>query len=182
MMLFVIYQPQILNGYIILSDNFNTQDANIETKESQLNKIHLKGIGNDINRIEKENSFVQKNLNNENLKELELQDKVYQNILFVLENEKIFTNPNLSILEFSEKVGSNEKYVSNTISNYFKMNYSNLINSYRINEAKRLIYENQSLSLNEIMKASGFNFRTTFYTAFNKHTGMSPTQFKDMKP
>jgi tetratricopeptide (TPR) repeat protein len=111
--------------------------------------------------------------------EVQLQNKIYQNIIHFLENDKIYTNPYLSIHDLSEKVGCNEKYVSSAISTCSKVNYSYLINSYRINEAKRLIYNNQFESLNEVMASSGFNSRTAFYTAFNKHTGMSPKQFKE---
>lgn len=121
------------------------------------------------------------NINPEpSIKESLSESKVYLKIIDLLEKEKLYTNPYLSITDLSEKVGSNEKYVSGAISKHAKVNYSHLINSYRINEAKRLIYENQFDSLNEVMTACGFNSRTTFYTAFNKHTGMSPKHFKDM--
>lgn len=181
MMIFVIYQPHILYGYIVLSENYTVQTSkiitseNVFSKKNQLEKLNYK---NDY--LEFKQIFLQKSLNEETSKELEIQMKIYQKTLDLLENEKVYTNPNLSITHFSEKVGSNEKYVSSAISAFAKVNYSQFINSYRVNEAKRLIYENELLSLNEIMTASGFNSRTTFYTAFNKYTGMSPNQFKDM--
>src|SRR5690606_13999182 len=106
--------------------------------------------------------------------------KIFDRILLALEKEKIYTNPNLSLSDTSDYVKSNDKYVSAAIAENSNMNYSNFINFYRINEAKRLIYEDSNLSLNEIMQACGFHSRTTFYNAFKKHTGLSPKQFKEM--
>jgi len=105
---------------------------------------------------------------------------VYDKLLVVLEKDKIFKNPYLSIADVAEAVKSNEKYVSAATATYGKMNFSNFINFYRINEARQLIYDGRYSNLNEIMQACGFNSRTTFYTAFQKHTGMSPRQFKSM--
>lgn len=105
---------------------------------------------------------------------------VFDRLQVSLKDEKIYTDPDLSLSKICELIKSNEKYVSSAIASYAKTNYSNFINFYRINEAKRLIYETNSLNLNEVMYASGFNSRTTFYTAFKKHTGMSPKQFKEM--
>lgn len=112
--------------------------------------------------------------NEDNLK------KIFDRILYALEKEKIYTNPTLSLSETAEHVKSNDKYVSAAIAENANMNYSNFINFYRINEAKRLIYEDGHFNLNEVMYACGFNSRTTFYNAFKKHTGLSPKQFKEM--
>lgn len=106
--------------------------------------------------------------------------KIFDRILYALEKEKIYTNPTLSLSETAEHVKSNDKYVSAAIAEHANMNYSNFINFYRINEAKRLIYEEGHFNLNEVMYACGFNSRTTFYNAFKKHTGLSPKQFKEM--
>lgn len=106
---------------------------------------------------------------------------IFEKLLCVLENDKIYTDPNISLSKTAEIIKSNEKYVSSAIATYAKTNYSNFINSYRINQAKLLIYENNNLNINEVMYVCGFNSRTTFYEAFKKHTGMSPRQFKDLK-
>lgn len=106
---------------------------------------------------------------------------VFNKLLFALEKEKIYKDPDLSLSKVSEIIKSNERYISSAIAAHTKMNYSNFINSYRINEAKMLLYENNNLNINEVMYACGFNSKTTFYEAFKKLTGMSPKQFKDMK-
>ncbi|HZW77919.1 MAG TPA: AraC family transcriptional regulator [Flavobacteriaceae bacterium] len=106
---------------------------------------------------------------------------LFDRLLDLVNNEKIFTNPLLGIKDVAEMLNSNEKYVSSAIAKYSNMNYSNFINFYRINEAKQLINEMKLANLNEIMQASGFNSRTTFYNAFKNFTGLSPKQFKNMR-
>lgn len=106
---------------------------------------------------------------------------VFSSLLRLLKDEHIYKDPNLSVGKIAEKIKSNEKYVSAAIAAHAKMNYSNFINFYRINEAKRLIHElDHTTTLNEVMYACGFHSRTTFYDSFNKFVGMSPKQFKHM--
>ncbi len=53
------------------------------------------------------------------------------------------------------------------------------INRYRIEEAmKRLVDQNSTGSLLDIVYHAGFNSKSSFYNAFKKYTGMTPTQFK----
>jgi len=59
------------------------------------------------------------------------------------------------------------------------MQFNNYVNSYRVNEAKKMILEGEE-SMSEVQYACGFNSRTTFYTAFKTFTGMSPSKFKEM--
>ncbi len=107
--------------------------------------------------------------------------KIFDEVILLLEKDQVFKKPTLSLTELAEMVGSNEKYVSGAISKYSDSNYSNLVNLYRINEAKRIIYENPATNLNDVMLECGFNSRTPFYNAFIRFTGMSPKQFKEMK-
>ncbi|SEL84779.1 tetratricopeptide repeat protein [Parapedobacter koreensis] len=106
---------------------------------------------------------------------------VFSHLLRLLKEEHIYKDPNLSIGKIAEQLKTNEKYVSAAIAAHAKMNYSNFINFYRINEAKRLIHElEHTTTLNEVMYACGFRSRTTFYDSFSKFVGMSPKQFKHM--
>ena len=58
------------------------------------------------------------------------------------------------------------------------------MNSYRVEEAKRRLADPRShyLTIVAIAQEAGFNSKSAFYTAFRKHTGMTPSQFKDTAP
>ncbi|MFA7446016.1 MAG: AraC family transcriptional regulator [Flavobacteriaceae bacterium] len=106
--------------------------------------------------------------------------KVFDQLVDIMENEKLYKEPALTVDYVTQKIQTNKKYLSNSIAFYTQENFNNFVNSYRIKEAKKIILQNPSLSLNEVMYECGFNSRTPFYTAFQKNTGMSPQQFKDL--
>ena len=106
--------------------------------------------------------------------------RIFEKLVELMESEKIYAEPNLTINSIAQKLQTNRSYLSSSISTYAEMNFNNFINSYRIREAKRLILQNPNLSLNEVMYMCGFNSRTPFYMSFQKCSGMSPQQFKDL--
>lgn len=106
--------------------------------------------------------------------------RIFEKFVGLMESEKIYKEPNLTVNNIAKQINTNRNYLSNSIATYANTNFNNFINSYRIREAKRMILQNSSLTLNEVMYACGFNSRTTFYMAFQKFTGMSPQQFKEL--
>jgi len=102
---------------------------------------------------------------------------LYERIVAKFRRERIHLNPMLSLRDISMAVNSNDKYVSTTIAENSGMNVSSMINYYRVDEAKKIIVAQPECTIQEVMDASGFNSRTTFYNSFRKVTGMSPSQF-----
>lgn len=95
--------------------------------------------------------------------------------LFV--EDKIFTKPDLNREILAGKLGIDTQQCSKEINQYFKMNLSELINHYRIQEAQRILRED-SLNIKEIYYQVGFNSRSAFNTAFKKTTGKTPSEYK----
>lgn len=85
---------------------------------------------------------------------------------------------NLDIL--SEYLGINRKYLSKAINNTTGKNFNTYINEYRVKEAIRLLSdpENKHFPVDDIGGLVGFSSRSSFYEAFRKITGISPSQFK----
>lgn len=106
--------------------------------------------------------------------------KLFGDLVRLMETEEVYKESNLTVNRMAARLNTNRNYLSTAIASYANMNFNNFINSYRIKEAKRMILHDSSLTLNEIMYACGFNSRTTFYMAFQKFTGMSPQQFKEL--
>ncbi|MFY7826528.1 MAG: helix-turn-helix domain-containing protein [Flectobacillus sp.] len=63
---------------------------------------------------------------------------------------------------------------------HFGMNFSDYINSLRIEEVKRRLSDDefQNYSIEGISKDCGFNAKSTFFTVFKKHTGLTPSEFQ----
>lgn len=106
---------------------------------------------------------------------------LYNRIIDHLSDEKPWLDPDFNINDLAKSLMTNRTYLSAAISKGSGDHFSTLVNSYRINEAKRLIIEsvNKAENIDEIMSKCGFRNRGTFNTAFNKLTGMSPGQFRN---
>jgi AraC-like DNA-binding protein len=105
--------------------------------------------------------------------------QIFNEILRLFEKDKIYLNPALSIYKLSEKLNTNEKYISMAIHEGSKMNFPKFLNTYRVNEAKRLMKapSHERLSLEQIRIKSGFYSRSTFNCAFKNNTGTTPGQY-----
>src|SRR5690606_33236419 len=69
--------------------------------------------------------------------------------------------------------------LSNMINRHFECHFFEFINSYRIEEAKRLLTDAACANKNmlNIMYDVGFNSKATFNTLFKKKTGMTPSEY-----
>ena len=67
------------------------------------------------------------------------------------------------------------------INEHFEQNFKEYINSYRINHAKEMIQKGSNFSLEGIGYESGFNSRTSFYRAFKKFEGRTPSEYLKAK-
>lgn len=86
---------------------------------------------------------------------------------------------NLTLERLAEQVGLPSRDLSSVINQHFQTNYTDFVNSLRIQQAKRLLsVQDESLSIQNIFAQIGFNSKTAFNTAFKKHTGMTPSQFR----
>lgn len=94
-------------------------------------------------------------------------------------NEKPFLNPELTIKDVADGLGISSKYLSQVINESFQKNFYDFINSHRIEEAKKkLRNDDPNKTILEVLYDSGFNSKSAFNTAFKKHTGHTPTQFR----
>ncbi|MDH5476505.1 MAG: AraC family transcriptional regulator [Cyclobacteriaceae bacterium] len=105
---------------------------------------------------------------------------IKEKITTLLENQKIFYQPNLTLNEVASAIGYSERVVSYVIKKTLADNFYDLINGYRILDAKRIFKESsdQKLTVLEILYQVGFNSKSSFNTEFKKKTGMTPTEYR----
>jgi AraC-like DNA-binding protein len=99
----------------------------------------------------------------------------------IIESEQLYLDDELSLNKLAEQLEIHKNYVSHVINNEFNVNFYNFINKYRIEEAKRLLADEQydHYSIEGIAKSCGFKSRNVFYPIFKKHMGMTPREFKN---
>jgi AraC-like DNA-binding protein len=95
-----------------------------------------------------------------------------------MEEKKLFTDEELSLNSLSTSIGVSENYISETLSQFLSTNFFQFVNSYRIEEAKKLL-KNTDMLVSTIAYEVGFKSKSTFNSAFKKLVGTTPTAFKN---
>ena len=90
---------------------------------------------------------------------------------------KPYLNPDLRLMDLREVLPMNRTYLSQFIHDEFDCSFFQFVNRYRIEEAKRLLREEPSLTIEEVALRSGFSSRISFTRVFTNETGLSPREW-----
>lgn len=95
-------------------------------------------------------------------------------------DEKPYLNPSLTIRKLAEKTEMNSRDLSVLINQHLNQHFFDFVNEYRITEAMKILKNpvKKEFTILEILYEVGFNSKSSFNTAFKKHTGFTPTQFR----
>lgn len=107
-------------------------------------------------------------------------DAIQVKITNAVEKERLFLDKNLTVKYLAKYINSNEKYVSYAINKFNNKNFSNYINEFRVEFAKKALLssEYRNFTIEAISELSGFNSKSGFNSTFKKFTGKTPTQFQ----
>lgn len=97
----------------------------------------------------------------------------------ILLHQKYF-DPLLSLEKLSEEFNISTGKLSMLINQYSGKNFSEYINSLRVEEAKKLLIlpDFEGYTIVSIGLECGFNSKSTFYSAFKKFTGQTPNTYR----
>lgn len=112
---------------------------------------------------------------------LKLEEEVEPHIIslqtFLLEKEP-YTNPDLTLEMLAQEINIPINRLSLIINRGLNKNFYDLINEKRVEKSKVLLREmSTETTIEYVAYESGFNSRASFYRAFKKHTGITPTEF-----
>ena len=109
--------------------------------------------------------------------------ELVRKIKTVMEEEKLYQEPELTLQHIANKLQFPTYQVSQAINDGLKKSFYDLINGYRVDEAKLLLLnpKNRNYTILSVGFEAGFNSKTTFNTVFKKFTGQTPTQFREMQ-
>ena len=109
-----------------------------------------------------------------------LMNELKGKIVTILQKKKKYKDKEYSAKQLAEDLGTNTRYVSAVVSVCFGMNYTSLVNKYRIENAKALLKDKRyrNLKMEEVSDMVGFSNRQSFYAACYKFTGVTPRQYK----
>jgi AraC-like DNA-binding protein len=106
-------------------------------------------------------------------------NELKDNLLNLLNDEKIHRENNISLQLLSEKLGTSRHNTSQVINEHFNLNFFELINKYRIEDAVAVLNNNveKNLTIIEIAYMVGFNNKVTFNKSFKKYLSQTPSEY-----
>ena len=118
------------------------------------------------------------------LKQNDAAERLLYDFQQLLESEKIYRRQGLDLDTAAKMLNSNRSYLSYAISQSKHKNFTEFVNSYRIEEAVELIKEQNkggkyaSYTIQAIAEMVGFNSPSSFYAAFKHAVGVTPMEYK----
>ncbi|RSC93656.1 helix-turn-helix domain-containing protein [Tenacibaculum singaporense] len=97
----------------------------------------------------------------------------------VMMENKLYLNPNLSLKDLASYIELPTNYVSQLLNQGVNKNFSEYVNTFRLNEFKErvILDENKNVTIMSIAYDSGFNSKTVFNTFFKKKEGITPNTY-----
>ncbi len=94
--------------------------------------------------------------------------------------EKPFLDPSLTIQDVSATIQIPVRDLSLLINHKLQQHFYDFVNTYRIEEAMEILKDTtkSKMTVLEILYEVGFNSKSSFNTAFKKHTGDTPTVYR----
>ena len=108
-----------------------------------------------------------------------LSKELSENLFMLFNEEKVYKDSGITLESLSQKLGTTRHNTSQIINEHFNMNFFELINKFRIEEAIEILKSDLygSLHIIDIAYEVGFNNKVTFNKAFKKETSQTPSEF-----
>ncbi|EEC53345.1 transcriptional regulator, AraC family [Bacteroides eggerthii DSM 20697] len=92
---------------------------------------------------------------------------------------RLFLNPDMTREDLMKITGLSKNRLSALLQEQANDNFSGYLNRLRVEYSVALLKEKDKFTIDAIASMSGFNSRSTYYTAFNKIFHLSPAQYRD---
>lgn len=90
---------------------------------------------------------------------------------------RLYLNSNLTLPAVAERTGISVNHISQAINQHLGRNFFDVVNGYRVEEAKKLLATTDD-SILDIALTVGFNAKSTFNAAFKNAVGDTPSRFR----
>lgn len=103
-----------------------------------------------------------------------------QNLKSYMVEEEPFLEPSLTVKSLSEKIDMPHRELSILINQELGQHFFDFINKYRIEKAMSILKDptKKKYTILEILYEVGFNSKSSFNTAFKKHTNKTPSAYR----
>ncbi len=106
-------------------------------------------------------------------------NELKEQLLYLLNDQKIYKENDINLDKLSNLLNTSRHNASQVINEHFQLNFFELINQYRINEASHILKNNihHNLNIIDVAYEVGFNNKVTFNKTFKKHFEQTPSQY-----
>ncbi|MEM7572494.1 MAG: helix-turn-helix domain-containing protein [Bacteroidota bacterium] len=101
-----------------------------------------------------------------------------QRLIKHLAEVKPYLKNELRLAELAQEINISSHQLSQLINEDWGQSFFDFINTYRVQEAKKLIVDHPHWTLLQIAFAAGFNNKTSFGNAFKKQLGVTPSTYR----
>lgn len=102
---------------------------------------------------------------------------LFNRLCDIMDKQQLFRNPELKLSDVAAALGTNTRYVADSIKKGSGQTFSQFVNGYRINYAKRLIRQSPNKTIIEIYTDAGFSSERSFFRTFKEATGMTTREW-----
>jgi AraC-like DNA-binding protein len=97
-----------------------------------------------------------------------------------MRSEKPYLLPDITLDILADKLAIPAKDLSMTINRHFHNNFYEIINNYRIEEARKMLIDpkHKHKTITDIYLEVGFNSKSVFNTFFKKILKVTPSQYR----
>lgn len=103
--------------------------------------------------------------------------RLARKINLAMENDHLYRNPNLSLWDLSKHIGVTSNHLSQTLNETIGSTFFDYVNRWRVEEAANRVRDSTDTIL-AIAYDVGFNSKSSFYSAFKKHLGVTPSALR----
>ncbi|NJB72518.1 AraC-like DNA-binding protein [Saonia flava] len=103
-----------------------------------------------------------------------------ESLINLFDVDKIYRENQISLDVLSDRLNTTRHNTSQVINEHFNMSFHELVNKYRIQEAKEIMSNdyNRNLNIIDIAYEVGYNNKVTFNKAFKKDTLLTPSEYQ----
>jgi AraC-like DNA-binding protein len=103
--------------------------------------------------------------------------RIADKIKAAMRQDQLYADPNLSLQKLARYLAISPNYISQALNETLTVNFFDFVNQWRIEAAKPKILANQGTILSIALEV-GFNARSSFYKAFKKEVGKTPSEYR----
>ena len=106
--------------------------------------------------------------------------RILDNIIFEFSSKQYFSNNLASLSDLAKKIGESPHHVSQVINEKQNQSFFELLASYRVEEAKRILADTKknNLTVEEVSELVGYNSKAAFNNAFKRITDKTPSEYR----